>query len=150
MVQILRCTIQSFHHHLQLATWDPFPWLLHYQLMVEMLYQVWIDRCLRVVDDRFFDFLFKVNLAFAPIQTAACILNVDLEAVLGFLVLKLLWKLLIGGRIDTSAVKRVGNSKQVGSQVAAVFIRLSRSSELSLSWNVGFLWHSVIWRIVWA
>jgi hypothetical protein len=65
-------------------------------------------------------------------------------------VLDLLWKLLVGGRIDTSAVKRVGNSKQVGSQVAAVFIRLSRSSELSLSWNVGFLWHSVIWRIFWA
>ena len=150
MVQVLRCAIQSFHHHLQLAAWDPFSWLLHYQLMVEKLYQVWIDRRLRIVDDRFFDFLFEVNLAFAPIQTAACILNVDLEAVLGVVVLELLLKLLVGGRIDTCAVKRVGNNKQVGSQVTVVFSRLSRSSELSLSWNVGFLWHSVIWRIFWT
>lgn len=53
--------------------------------MVNKLYQVWIDGCLWVVENRFFNFLLKVNLAVGSIHTtmAASILHVDLEAVIG-------------------------------------------------------------------
>ncbi len=154
-MQILRCTIQSFHDHLHAITWNPFTWLLHDQLMVKQLYQVWIDRCLWVVDYRFFNFLFKVDLAFSSFQSTSttCVLDVDFEAVVSVAttVFVLLLKVLVGWWIDTCAVERVGNNIKVCSQVAAVLRRLSRSSELDcLSSDESLLWNSEIWRIVWC
>lgn len=68
--------------------------------MVKQLYQVWIDRCLWVVDYRFFNFLFKVDLAFSSFQSTSttCVLDVDFEAVVSVAttVFVLLLKVLVG------------------------------------------------------